>query len=241
VADWLRARGTGIAGLVVHPESRSSHREELIRSAGVEPDQVLDGSQLGRPEVVARLRELRPDIGLSVLFGYMLKPEVLDLLPAGCLNLHPSLLPYNRGAYPNVWAIIERTPAGATLHYMDAGLDTGAIVAQKEIPVEPVDTGETLYHRQADAALALLQETWPSVEQRRVVARPQPAGEGTSHRRVDVQAIDEIVLEHSYRARDLIDLLRARTFPPHPGAYFKVDGRRVEIRVALRYLDEAAT
>ena len=86
---------------------------------------------------------LEPDIGLSVLLGYILAPEFLSRFARGAVNLHLAYLPYNRGSNPNVWSIVERTPAGATLHWMDAGVDTGDIIAQATTDVAADDTGET--------------------------------------------------------------------------------------------------
>ncbi len=234
VLRWLRQRDEEIVGLVLHPERRRAHGEEILRTGGVPADRVFSGSKLRRPEVRQAIAALRPEIGLSVLFGYILKPELLNLFPRRVVNLHPSLLPYNRGAYPNVWSIIERTPAGTSLHYLDEGVDTGELIAQKEVEVEPVDTGETLYRKLERAALDLFRETWPRIANGSAVAHPQRLG-GTCHHARDVQEIDEIDLDASYRARDLIDLLRARTFPPHEGAFFRTEGRRVNARIQLEY------
>src|SRR5690606_7176717 len=160
-------------------------------------------------------------------------PEVLSLFPLEVLNLHPSYLPYNRGAHPNVWSIVEETPAGVTLHYVDAGIDTGDIVAQREVPVAPSDTGGSLYRKLERAGLELLQEAWPHIKAGRVRRQPQPRDRGTFHRVAQLGELDRIDLDKEYRARDLINLLRARTFPPYKGAYFEDQGRRVYIRLEL--------
>src|SRR5205823_2904000 len=157
---------------------------------------------------------------LSVLFDYILSGKFLALFPRGCLNLHPALLPYNRGEYPNVWSIVEGTPSGVTLHYIDEGIDTGDIIAQKAVPVDPVDTGETLYRKLEQASVVLFKETWPHVCAGRAPRIPQILTTGTQHKRRDVETIDEIDLNRSYIAGDLINILRSRTFPPYRGAYF---------------------
>jgi methionyl-tRNA formyltransferase len=148
------------------------------------------------------------------------------------VNLHPGYLPFNRGAYPNVWSIVERTPAGATLHHVDDGIDTGDIVAQEKIEVLPTDTGESLYRRLEQACLRVFEGAWPLVREGKAPRTPQK-GAGTSHRVRDVEAIDEIRLDGSYRAADLLDILRARTFPPYTGAFIRVGGTRINLRVQL--------
>ena len=235
VLRWLRQRDEEIVALVLHPERRRAYGEEILRAAALPADRVFSGAELRRGEVRQAIAALSPEIGLSVLFGYVLAPELLRLFPRRVVNLHPALLPYNRGSYPNVWSIVDRTPAGATLHYMDEGIDTGEIIAQQEVEVEPIDTGESLYRKLEHASFELFRRTWPKLRTGDVSPRPQSREGGTVHRVDEVEAIDAIDLDASYRARDLIDVLRARTFPPHRGAYFTAGGRRIYVRIQLEY------
>lgn len=237
VLRWLKEQSEEIVGLVIHPEEKRKYGAEMVKSARLDPSLVLDGSRLREPETLVAIERMRPEIGLSVLFGYILQPDLLAQFPKGCLNLHPSLLPHNRGTYPNVWSIVERTPAGATLHYLDEGVDTGEIVAQQRVPVDLADTGETLYRGLEDAALELFKHCWPDIKAGSARRCPQPDG-GTYHRVRDVEKIDRIDLDRVYRARDLIDVLRARTFPPYEGAYFEEGGRRIYLRLYLADSDE---
>lgn len=238
VVHWLKEQDELIMGLVMHPPHKRKYGDEIIRDAQVSPDHIFDGSQLHQPKVFELIKALQPDIGLSVLFDYILRPEFLDLFPAGVVNLHPSYLPYNRGQYPNVWSIVERTPAGVTLHYIDAGVDTGDIIAQRQVPVEPVDTGETLYRKLEQVCVELFKETWPLIRSGEASRISQGQLEGTYHRTRDVEQIDHIELDRAYRAGDLIDVIRARTFHPFPGAYFVHRGRKVYLRLELLYEDQ---
>ena len=233
IARWLSERESPVA-LVVHPPHRARFRDEIVAACGLPQDRVFDGATFQHPEERARLAALSPEVGVSILFDYVLRGETLALFPRGCINLHPSLLPYNRGQYPNVWSIVEGTPSGVTLHYMDEGVDTGDLVAQREVPVSSTDTGESLYRKLEAAGLDLFRETWPAVERGTVPRLAQPRdGGGTYHRTRDVDAIDRIELDRSYTARQLIDVLRARTFPPYRGAYFEEHGRRIYLRLSL--------
>jgi methionyl-tRNA formyltransferase len=238
VVRWLWEQNEQIVGLVVHPPHKRKYGDEIMRSAQVSPSHIFDGAQLRQPEVLQAIKALQPDIGLSVLFGYILRPEFLDLFPFGVVNLHPAYLPYNRGAYPNVWSIVERTPAGATLHYVDAGVDTGDIIAQRQVPIDPVDTGETLYRKLEQACIDLFRESWPLIRSGRAPRVQQDEGEGTYHRTHDVEQIDTIDLNRTYTARELTDIIRARTFSPYPGAYFIYQGRKVYLRLQLLYEEQ---
>jgi methionyl-tRNA formyltransferase len=237
VARWLKERGDNLVGLVIHPAQKRQYGEEILKSVGLPEDRIFDGSQLRQADTFQAIKNLQADIGLSIFFGYILLPDFFQLFPAGVVNLHPSYLPYNRGVYPNVWGIVEGTPAGVTLHYIDAGIDTGDIIAQRQLPVEPVDTGETLYRKLEKASVELLKDTWPLILSGQAGRRSQASEtESTFHRAWEVEKIDEIDPDRAYPARDLINLLRARTFPPYAGAYFRVGNRKVYLRLQL--LDE---
>lgn len=232
VTEWLRDQGTEIAALVMHPPGRRKYGDETLRSAGLPPDAVFSAESLNDDGTVRRIAELNADLAVSILFDYILRPAFLSVFPQGGINVHPALLPYNRGQYPNVWSIVDGTPAGVTLHRMDSAVDAGDILAQREVPVTSSDTGETLYRRLEGASLTLFQEAWPLLCAGALKPRPQ-SGAGTCHRTRDVETIDELDLSREYIAGHLLNVLRARTFPPYKGAYFRDGHRRVYVRVQL--------
>ncbi len=229
----LLDQGDTLAGLVVHPASKGKFLQELLALAALPAVRVFPGDSVRRPEVEAALAALKPDAVLSVHFGYRIGPGVLASGRIGAFNLHPGFLPYNRGLYPNVWAIAEGTPAGVTLHRMDGDFDTGGIVARRRVDVLPSDTGESLYHRLEGEALALFRESWPSIRGGTFRVQPQEAG-GTSHTAKDLPALDRLDPSARMTVRELVDRLRARTFPPHAGCYLEEpDGRKTYLRLWL--------
>jgi methionyl-tRNA formyltransferase len=232
VLQWLVQIGVPPAALVVHPRERERFRDAIVDAAALQADCVLEAPILRTPEGLAWLRAKEPDWLISVLFGYLLGPEARAVPTYGGLNLHLSLLPFNRGANPNVWSIVDATPAGVTLHYLDDGVDTGDIVAQQVVPVSPTDTGATLYGRLESAALALFQQSWPQIASGAPPRRRQPEG-GSTHRVRDLAELDRIDPNAVVRAIDLINVIRARTFQPYRGAYIELDGRRVYLSLCL--------
>ena len=233
VAEWLTRQGENIVGMAIHAPENQQYTDEMIEASEVSPDCLFKAEDLRDDATLDAIADLNPDIGISVLFGHILKPSFLGLFSRGCVNLHPAYLPYNRGSYPNVWSIIDETPAGVTLHRIDEEIDTGDILSRRRVDVRPSDTGETLYRRLEQAGLDLFKEAWPALKDGTLSALPQPREEGTYHVTADVAEIDEIDLDATYKARDLINILRARTFPPYQGAYFLDNGRKVYIRVEL--------
>jgi methionyl-tRNA formyltransferase len=233
LARWLRERGDEIIGVVIHQEADQRFASQIVSALDLPADRIWRAPELRTPELVAKLRGLRPDIGISGWFGYVLKPEVLELFRKGCVNLHAAYLPWNRGWHTNVWPILDGSPAGVTLHYIDEGIDTGDLIAQREVSVGPTETAGSLHQRLTNEIIALFKETWPLIVAGRIVPTPQDHSLATRHKRGDLAALDCIDLKKEYRARELLNLLRARTYAPFPAAYYLEDSHRVYVRVAL--------
>lgn len=238
IVEWLRQQNEEIVGLALHPPESRKYGEEIIVNSGVDRSCIFEGLELRRPDILSTVKRLRPEIGISALFGHILRGEFLELFSAGCVNVHPAFLPHCRGAYPNVWSIVEGLPAGVTIHYIDEGVDTGDIIAQREIPIEPVDTGFSLYRKLEKIGVELFKETWPAIRSGQAPRFRQKKQGETYHRVVDVNQIDEIDLNRNYAARELIDIIRARTFPPYTGAYFWHEGRKIYLRLELLYEEQ---
>jgi len=237
ILKWLKETGRNVVGLVIHPEEKQKYTDKILNAAGLPPECIFLASSLKKAKTLEKIKTLAPDAGLSVMFDYILDKTFLDLFPGGIFNLHPGYLPYNKGAFANVWAIVDQMPAGVTFHVIDEGVDTGAIITQKKVKIEPIDTGETLYRKLEKSGIALFKEAWPSVESRKFSLHPQNPNSGTIHKKSDVEQIDCIDPDKTYKARDLINLLRARTFPSYKGAYFEENGKKIYLELKLYYGD----
>ena len=235
VATWLHQQEAEVVGAVLHPSDRQKYGPELQRCFEEWNVPIFDASTLRTPATLDAIRALDADLGLSIFFGYILKPAFLGIFPRGVLNLHPSYLPYNKGANPNVWSIVEETPAGVTLHFIDEGVDTGDVVARMLVPVEPIDTAATLYRKLEVASVDLFAAQWPHLCKGDILRFQQESGSGTHHRQNDLHTLEQVDLDKTYTARELLNQLRARTFPPYGGVYFEDQGRRVYVRIQLSY------
>jgi len=232
ILEWLVKEKEEIIGLVVHPDERAKYRKEILECVSLPSKCIWDGPMLREKKTLEGIRNLKPDLILSILFIYILKPELLTIPQKGAINLHNGYLPYNAGVYANVWSIVDETPSGATLHYMDEGVDTGDIIAQREILVKFEDTGESLYHKTEQVCVDLFKDTWPQIKHNSIKRIPQKRS-GTYHSPNDVRKIDKIDLHSKYKAKDLINILRARTFPPYESAYVEVEGKKYYLRISI--------
>ncbi|MBR1174212.1 hypothetical protein JQ617_09620 [Bradyrhizobium sp. KB893862 SZCCT0404] len=174
------------------------------------------------------------DLGLLAWWPKLIRPPLLSLPRRGFINTHPSLLPYGRGKHYNFWSIVDRVPFGVSLHMVNEGVDCGDIVAQLEIPYGWEDTGGSLYRKATDAMLMLVQETYPRLRRLDFETRQQNLATGTFHRGSELEPASSLVLDQTCEVRDLLNRIRARTFPGYPACTF-TDGDDVyEVRIDIK-------
>jgi methionyl-tRNA formyltransferase len=199
----------------------------------------MRGDQFRQEEGVSLLREIEPDFLICVHFPYIVPKELLSIPVHGVLNLHPAYLPFNRGWHTPSWAIWDKTQYGATLHFMDEGLDTGDIVAQKGMSVRPDDTADKLYKRIFDLEYDLFKETWPLLMSGKYSRKPQALNRGTEHKKSDLSAIQQINLDERVGAGELIRRLKALTTNNvREAAYFTDNNIKYRIQINVQKEEE---
>ncbi len=173
--------------MLVPEKSKASHTDELRRlCSDLAEDCIMVGACFREPAGIEKLRSLKLDYILGVHFPYLVPESVLAVSRGGFLNLDPAYLPFNRGCHTPTWAILEGTPVGATLHFMDAGFDTGDIIHQKELQISAADTADTLYRKIKKLELEVFQEAWLELVSSRVSRVPQNGNAGSFHKRGDL-------------------------------------------------------
>ncbi len=185
------------------------------------------------------IESIQPDIVVAVGYQHIVPEVTLEIPDEGCINVHPGYLPHGRGFNPNVWSIVDNLPAGATIHYMDDGIDTGEIIARQRVDRLMVDTGKSLYQRIEQACVELFKQTWPSIESGTADAVPQAESNATYHYKSDFVDLCRIDPEQTYEAKELIDRLRALTFPPFNNAFIEVDGEKYYIEIDIKPASES--
>lgn len=133
-----------------------------------------------------RLTGEPPDVDFIVSYGYrhILKEPLLSRFEGRIINMHISLLPWNRGADPNFWSWFDRTPKGVTLHRIDASIDTGDVLAQRAASFGEGETLRSSYARLQQIAAELFAASWPQIRVGALDAVPQ-TGFGSCHRLKD--------------------------------------------------------
>lgn len=219
-----------VVGVITQPDRPVGRGQRLkpppVKQVALERDLPLYQPQsLRAPEAVAQLATWEPQVIVVAAFGQILSSEVLGLPPYGCLNVHPSLLPRWRGAAPVEAAILAGDEVtGVTIMQMNAGLDTGPILAQQEEPIRPDDTQATLERRLARLGADLLVKTLPAYLAGDLRPRPQPE-EGATYARQFRK--EDGRLDWTRPAVELDRQVRA--FNPWPGAFTTWQGRRFKV------------
>ncbi len=161
------------------------------------------------------LKEYEPELIVVAAYGQILPQRILDLPRHGCLNVHTSLLPKYRGAAPIQWAILNGDrETGVTIMKMDAGMDTGPIVAMEPTPIDERDTSQTLHDRLARLGADLMARTIPDYAAGKLTPQPQPAEGVTYAPKISKQ---DGCIDWSKSAREIRN--RVRGLVPWPGAF----------------------
>ena len=232
--EKLVATGFAIRLVVTQPDRPKGRGMELALSPVKQQAQRL-GLPVSQPDKIKSNEDFRgqlagfaPDAIIVVGYGRIIPQWMIDLPRLGNLNLHASLLPMYRGAAPIQWAIARgESVTGVTTMRIDAGLDTGDILLQKEIPIAPQDTAVTLAPRMAAIGAELMVETLRGLQAGTVRPRPQ------DHARASLAPIlkkEDGQVDFQRSAHEILNRLRG--FQPWPGAYTSFRGKNLHIWAA---------
>ncbi|PTX98501.1 formyltransferase [Opitutus sp. ER46] len=224
----LLERGDNVVALITHednPNEKIWFKTPALaaREKGIA---VYTPEKVNTPEWIERIRELQPDLILSVYYRNMISSKILALPRLGAFNMHGSLLPRYRGRAPINWAVLHGEPRiGMTLHRMVKSADAGAIVDQEGVDIGPLDTAEQAFRKVMPCA-------------RRVLARQIDAllaGTAKETPQDDTQATyfggrkpEDGRIDWHQSTRQIFNLIRAVT-DPYPGAFTDVNGTRLMV------------
>jgi methionyl-tRNA formyltransferase len=191
--------------------------------------EVRQPEKLTLPGEFERLAALRPDVIVVVAYGQILKKNVLDLPPLGCVNIHSSLLPRWRGAAPIQWAILSGdAETGITTMKIAEKLDSGDILLQARTPIGPEDTASTVHDRLMDLGAELVVRTLSGLEAGSLRSFPQDESKATYASRLTKEMER---LDAGSETAEALDR-RIRALNPWPGTSVRAGGERLKIRQA---------
>jgi len=185
-------------------------------------------TNLNSESLIERISKIKPDIIFCIGGTQILPKKLLHIPPKGCVNIHPALLPKYRGRYSIPHAIFNGDKQiGATVHFMDEGMDKGPIIAQKKITLSQDDTAKTAYEKFTSVASKMFSELvddW--VKGKTISATPQDESEATYY---PLGLPNAGVLDWSWDGERVRNFIRAMTFEPFPPACFYLGQKRMVI------------
>jgi methionyl-tRNA formyltransferase len=223
----LLAQGDfNIVGVISQPD-RPRGRGQIVSRSPVKTVALAAGlpvhqpEKIGSPEAQEHLQKLAPECVVIIAYGQIIPARLLHIPKYGWINLHASLLPKYRGAAPIHWAIANgETKTGVTTMRIDAGMDTGEILLQREIPIGPTETAPELSMRMAEAGAPLMAETLRGFAARTLKGRAQNHSEATY---APLLKKEDGRIDWTRNAKEIFD--RMRGFAPWPGAYTSFRGQ----------------
>jgi len=229
--EKLVGSGFRVHLVVTQPDRPKGRGLELVASP-VKQCALALGLPLSQPERIkanddfrAQLNSIKPDAIIVVGYGRIIPQWMLDLPPLGNINLHASLLPKFRGAAPIQWAIASgETVTGVTTMRIDAGLDTGDILLQRELPISPDDTSLTIAPVLAEIGAGLVVETMRGLKKSAILPRPQDNSQSSL---APILKKEDGLVDFTRTANEIVN--RMRGFQPWPGAYTKFRGKVLQI------------
>ena len=229
--ETLAKSGYRIHLVVTQPDRPKGRGLELVPSPVKQCALKLDLS-VTQPERIktnqefrAQLTAINPDAVIVVGYGRIIPQWMLELPRLGNINLHASLLPKYRGAAPIQWAIANgETVTGNTTMRIDAGLDTGDILLQRELVIDPIDTSQTLAPKLAAAGAELMIETLVALQAGEICPQKQDNSHATL---APILKKEDGEVDFSRNATEIFN--RFRGFQPWPGAYTKFRGKNLQI------------
>ncbi|HEY1659871.1 MAG TPA: methionyl-tRNA formyltransferase [Candidatus Sulfotelmatobacter sp.] len=228
--------GFSVPLVVTQPDRPKGRGLELVQSPAkqsasalgipvIQPDKIKNND-----EFRSQLTDLKPDAIIVVGYGRIIPQWMLDLPPLGNINLHASLLPKYRGAAPIQWAIARgESVTGVSSMKIDAGLDTGDILLQREMAIAPDDTAVTMAPKLADLGADMMVETLRGLRSGEIIPRKQKDAEATL---APILKKEDGLIDFSRSATEIANRLRG--FQPWPGAYSTFRSKSLQLwRVAI--------
>ena len=179
------------------------------------------------------------DLGILAWWPKIISDNIIFSSKLGFINTHNSLLPNNRGKHPYFWTFIEKCDYGVTIHWVDKGIDSGDIIAQTKIKYDWEDTSDSIYKRSLKEMIKLFCEKYPSIRSGKIKSFPQK-GRGSFHYGNELSFYEEIDLDKSYKARDLLNIIRARTSSSikFKAVYFIDENIKYRVKISIKKEEE---
>ena len=216
----------------------TADKQQMVERSGMHPDYFSEFGDLASTYDMSldkirhtgislnteRVKQLQPDIIFCIGWPQIIRRDLLQIPPLGCIGIHPTLLPKRRGGAPINWCLIDGlSKSGVTLFCFDEGVDSGDIIAQKEFDIALEDTAKIVLDKVTTIAVELLKEYYPLLEKGNAPRIPQDDAEATYTRR---RRPEDGIVDWGRTSFSIYNWIRALSLP-FPGAFTYWHGRKI--------------
>lgn len=218
----------------------TADKRHMVETSGMHPDYFSDFDDIalkwsipihkvdtvGVPLDIEKIRALKPDFIVCIGWPQIVNREILKIPSSGCIGIHPTLLPERRGGAPINWCFIDGlSKSGVTLFYLDEGVDSGDIIAQREFEISFRDNARTVLNKVTEISVELLKANWAALESGKALRIPQDHSKATYTRR---RRPEDGVIDWRLTSLSIYNWIRALS-SPFPGAFTFFKGKRLII------------
>lgn len=230
--EMLVGKGHEVAAIVTQPDKPVGRKQSVsvfppVKEAAIRLGitNILQPEKVRTSEFIDRIKEIAPDLIITIAYGKILPKDILNIPPKGCINVHGSLLPKYRGAAPIQWAILNGDKvSGITTMFMDEGMDTGDMLLKREVEITEDMTYRELYEKLERLSAVVLEDTLEELEKGTLVRVAQNNDEAVS---VPIIKKEMGLIDWTKNSWQIHNLVRGTN--PWPGAYTIYKNSRLKI------------
>ncbi|HKK83789.1 MAG TPA: methionyl-tRNA formyltransferase [Atribacterota bacterium] len=226
----LISLGEDVVAVITQPD-RPAGRGKKMHPSPIKEVALEYGLQLFQPEninsesAIEKIRKFEPELIILIAYGQIISGEILKIPPRGCLNVHPSLLPYYKGSAPIQWTIIQgEQETGISFLFMNEKIDAGDIILQKKTEIVPDENYQELSERLSIKSAEIMADVLDKIKKGDYKKIPQPRGKYFYARKIN--KID-CKINWNNRGVDILNLVRGIAYTPC--AYTEFKGKRIKI------------
>mgnify|MGYP006084196901 CR=1 FL=1 len=230
ILDYIESKKIMI-DIIVYNSNNIKIRDIILKK--YKDIKIIESNKLYYKANIKIFNNFNIDIILLAWWPYIIKEPILSLPHKYIINMHPSYLPHGRGKHPYFWNIVEKTKFGVSLHIVNKNIDEGSIIARDVIDVGWEDNGFTLREKSRKKLFNLFKKNFFNIIKGKINFI-KTSHKSRLHLSNEIEKKSKIFLEKKYKAKDLINLIRARSGFETGGAWFKDKNNKYEIKTIIR-------
>ena len=232
IAKFLAHHESSVISVLYLPGENKENDKKIFNASNIDTSKVFYGNIAKDPKHIDWFMKQKFDSIICVYWPWLLMKEIFSSVET-TVNFHPALLPINRGWFPHVHSLIDGSKAGVTLHQIAEGADTGLIWVQEEEKIISTDTAKSLYLRLQKKIVKLFIENWDKIISGKIKPIEQNEDLAIYRPKKVIEKLDYIDLNKKMKVKDLINLLRARSFGDLGFAYIENNEEKTYLNLRL--------